>query len=410
MPETNFIHCDLQPEPCRSHFARIIEKSASGVIVIDDKGMVRFLNHAAEKLLGRPGCDLLGAPGDFLFPADDDGELIFHRQDGSAVAAEIRLVETEWGGKTAKLAFMRDVTDCKRTEDALKTAILKLEEEKSRSEAIIAAIGDGISIHDTSFKIIYQNQIHKDIMGDHGGEQCYQAYAHRDAVCGDCYMVGSFLDGSIHTVERSCTVGQQTMHFEITVSPLKDADGRVIAGIEVVRNITERKETEERLKFMSSHDILTGLSNRFYFEQELVRLERSRHFPLSIVMVDVDDLKEINDRLGHVAGDVLLRQAAILLKEAFRSEDIVARIGGDEFAVLLPDTGELAVQEVVARIRDSLRRWNDTHSTPINLSMGIAIAQDGTRLLEALKTADRLMYQDKVSRTGRPPRRVPNSA
>ncbi len=409
MPETHCIHCDLQSEPCRSSFAKIIEKCASGAIVIDAKGMVRFVNHAAEKLLGRPVWDLLGISGDFLYPAGDDGELIFHRQDGSAVAAEIRMVETEWGGETAKLVFLRDVTDRKCTEDALRTAILKLEEENSKSEAIIAAIGDGISIHDTGFKIIYQNQIHKDMMGDHGGEQCFQAYAHRDAVCADCYMVGSFLDGSIHTVERSCTVGQQTMHFEITVSPLKDPQGQVIAGIEVVRDITERKKTEEKLRFMSSHDILTGLYNRFYFEQELVKLERGRRFPLSIVMADVDGLKAINDTLGHVAGDQQLKQSALLLREAFRGEDVVARIGGDEFAVLLPCTGTQEVQEVVARIRESKGIWNNSHGTPINLSLGIATADNGEQLLDALKAADQHMYQDKLSRTGRPPRRPHNS-
>jgi diguanylate cyclase (GGDEF)-like protein len=403
MPETHCIHCDLQPQPCRSRFAKILEQCASGVIVIDAKGVVRFVNDAAEKFLGRPVTDLLGTSGDFLFP--EGGELIFHRQDGSAVAAEIRMVETEWGDETAQLAFLRDVTDRKRTEDALKAAISKLEEEKAKSEAIIAAIGDGISIQDTSFKIIYQNQIHKDIMGDHGGEQCYQAYAHRDAVCGDCYMVGSFLDGSIHTVERKCTVGQQTMHFEITVSPLKDPEGKVIAGIEVVRDITERKQTEERLRFMSSHDILTGLYNRFYFEQELLKLERGRRFPMSIVMADVDDLKAINDTLGHVAGDQQLKQAALLLGEAFRGDDVVARIGGDEFAVLLPDTGKEEVQEVVARIRESQGLWNDSHGAPLNLSLGIATAENGSQLLEALKAADQNMYQDKLSRTGRPPRR-----
>lgn len=285
------------------------------------------------------------------------------------------------------------------------SAIARLEEEKSKFEAIIAAIGDGISIHDTNFIIQYQNQIHKDQMGDHLGDYCYQAYACRENVCEDCHMKVSFMDGKIHTVERSIVTDQGTMHFEITVSPLKDAKGAVIAGIEVVRDITERKRTDERLRYMSSHDILTGLYNRFFFEQELERFQRSRHFPMSIVMADVDDLKVINDSRGHSAGDELLTVAALVFREAFRSEDLVARVGGDEFAVLLPDTDEKGAKETIGRLRDSLRRWNETHRDPINLSLGMATAISGGELSNALKEADRRMYQDKIQRTGRPPRR-----
>ncbi|HEY6871353.1 MAG TPA: diguanylate cyclase [Geobacteraceae bacterium] len=407
MPKPHFIHCDLQSEPCRSRYAKIIEKSINGIIVMDGNGTVRFANHAAVELLGRPVDELLGKPGDFLCDGADGGELFIGGEDRAAVAAEIRMVETEWGDETARLAFMRDVTERRRTEEALKATISRLEEEKARFEAIIAAIGDGITIQDTDFRIVYQNQTHRKIMGDHLGAYCYRAYAHRDEVCDECRMRGSFRDGGIHTVERCYTIDRRTVHLETTVSPLTDAHGKVIARIEVVRDITARKQTEDQLRFMSTHDILTGLYNRFYFEQELIKLERGRRFPLSIVMADVDDLKVVNDRLGHVAGDGLLKEAATLLREAFRGEDVVARVGGDEFAVLLPDTGEAAVQAVVARIKERQRFWNETHAAPISLSMGIAVARDGSQLPEALKAADRRMYEDKLSRTGRPPRQVP---
>jgi len=405
MHYSHFFHCDLKSEPCRSRFATIIEQCTTGVVIVDRSETVRFVNSAAEKLLGRSAVDLLGTPGESLVPAADGTEFVIHRKDGSTVTVDVETAESDWGGETVRVAFLRDVTGRKLAEETLKATIAGLEEDKAKADAIIAAIGDGISIQDTSFKIIYQNRIHKDMMGDHCGERCYQAYAGRDSVCGDCYMAGSFLDESIHTVERSCTIGQRTVHLEITVSPLKDPEGRVIAGIEVVRDITERKQTEEKLRFMSSHDILTGLYNRFYFEQELVKLERGRHFPLSIVMADLDDLKVINDTLGHEAGDLQLKQAALLLRDAFRGEDVVARIGGDEFAVLLPDTDEEAVGEVLARIRESQALWNDSHETPIKLSLGIATAKNTCEVLEALKTADHRMYQDKLSRTGSPLRR-----
>lgn len=403
MAETRFIHCELRPEPCRSRFATIVEKSTSGVIVMDDVGTVRFANPAAEKLLGRSAHELLGAPGDFLCA----GEIIIDRKDSPAVAAEVRMVEAEWGDKTATLAFLRDITDCRSTEAVLRAAVARLEEEKSQFEAIIGAVGDGITIQNAEYRIIYQNRAYREIMGDHVGARCFRAYAGRDTVCEDCPLKATLEDGRVQTVERCHPKGDRTVYLEITVSPLRDRHGNVTAGIEVVRNVTERKETEENLRYMSTHDILTGLYNRVYFEQELNKLERGRHFPMSIVMVDVDDLKEVNDRLGHAVGDRLLWQTALLLREAFRSEDVVARIGGDEFAVLLPDTGETAVREVVARVRESLHGWNASHDMPIHLSIGFATADSGSLLPEAQKAADQRMYEDKLLRTGRPPRRLP---
>jgi diguanylate cyclase (GGDEF)-like protein/PAS domain S-box-containing protein len=407
MSEKHFVHCELRSGPCQSRFSRIIDQNVNGVVVVDEDGKVLFANQAAETLLGRPARELLGTPGNFILAKADAGELVITREDGESVATEIHVVETDWGGESASLAFLRDITERKRTEDALRATILQLEEEKARLEAIIAAIGDGISIHDTGYRIQYQNQAHKNMLGEHLGEHCYQAYVGRESICDECHMKVSFEEETIHTVERSVTTDQGTMHFEITVSPLKDRHGKIIAGIEVVRDITERKRTEEKLRYMSSHDILTGLYNRFYFEQELTRLEHSRHFPLSVVMADVDDLKTINDTRGHAAGDELLTLAALLFKEAFRSEDVVARVGGDEFAVLLPDTDEKAAKEILGRIRDSLRIWNETHRDPINLSLGMDTAKNSGELSNALKEADQRMFQDKLARTGRPPRRLP---
>ena len=407
MPEQRNTHCGLKPEPIRSSSATIIDKNGAGLIVFGKNNVVQFANKAAGELLGCPVHELLGKSSDFPWAEIKDGEFIIHRQDSETTAIEVRILEMEWGGEIVRLAFLQDITARRSTEEALKSAILKVEDEKARTDAVIAAIGDGISIQDRDFKIVYQNQIYKDLVGEHLGEYCYKAYARSDAVCEDCHMDISFLDGGIHTVEKCFASSQGMMSFEITVSPLKNAQGEVIAGIEVIRNITKRKQTEEKIQFMISHDILTGLYNRFYFEQEMARLERGRHFPLSIVMADLDGLKSVNDTLGHAEGDTLLRQTAILLKDVFRGEDVVARFGGDEFAMLLPDTDETTVQEVVSRIRENLRSWNETHSIPINLSMGIATAENGQQLPETLKTADHCMYQNKHSRTGRPSRRLP---
>jgi PAS domain S-box-containing protein len=149
----------------------------------------------------------------------------------------------------------------KRAEEALKVAIVKTEEEKAKSEAIIAGIGDGISIQDTNFRVLYQNRIHKDFIGDHVGEFCYEVYERRDHVCQGCPVAASFKDGRIHTSERTVPGDNGMSHFEITASPLRDSTGEIIAGIEVVRDVTERKTLEEQLlhaQKMEAVGTLTG--------------------------------------------------------------------------------------------------------------------------------------------------------
>jgi PAS domain-containing protein len=112
-------------------------------------------------------------------------------------------------------------------EEALRAAVVKAEDERTRSEAIIAGIGDGVSIQDTEFKILYQNQAHKNIIGDHVGEYCYRAYKRRENVCEGCPLDMSFKDGKIHTDERSVALDEEMLHVEITASPLRDSTGRL---------------------------------------------------------------------------------------------------------------------------------------------------------------------------------------
>ena len=125
---------------------------------------------------------------------------------------------------------------------------IKLILNEIEAQGVLQAIGEGISIQDTNFKILYQNSKHKSLIGEHIGEYCYQAYEKRENNCDGCPLAMTFKDGLIHTVEREASVNGKILHVEITSSPLRDKTGKILAGIEVVRNITDRKQTEEKLR------------------------------------------------------------------------------------------------------------------------------------------------------------------
>lgn len=168
----------------------------------------------------------------------------------------------------------------------------------------------------------------------------------------------------------------------------------------VITDITQIKQLQEELRKLSFFDALTGVYNRTYFEQELSRLSKGRHKSIGLIIADVDLLKPINDTLGHLEGDKLLKKVAKLLKETFRSEDIVARIGGDEFAVILPGVEVSSLEKILHRLQAAIQEANlDVNGIPLSLSIGKAMT-DGTPFdpSELIKEADRKMYQNKAQR------------
>ncbi len=188
--------------------------------------------------------------------------------------------------------------------------------------------------------------------------------------------------------------------LELSLSYVHNLEGGGITVL-LARDITERKMTEKRLEYTSSHDALTGLHNRAAFEYHRDRLDLEGPFPISVIIADLDDLKIVNDNLGHEAGDRLIIAAASLLVAPFRAQDIVARIGGDEFAMLLPGMDQTVASMKLERLRQRIALHNQLPDNPtLSLSLGMALANDSGQLTDALIQADQAMYADKFAKKG----------
>ncbi len=194
--------------------------------------------------------------------------------------------------------------------------------------------------------------------------------------------------------------GQQLhVHLQFSVFPGHEADWDLV--LVALTDITARKKAEAYLEFLGKHDALTKLKNRSFYIDEMNRLERKGPFPVTAVAVDVNGLKAINDQLGHAAGDALLRRAGEVLGKAVEKPGHAARIGGDEFVLLLPGVDERGGAAVIDGIRQLVEVNNQFYSgMPLSLAMGAATAHDGERLEAMLQRADTAMYLEKRGHYG----------
>ena len=185
--------------------------------------------------------------------------------------------------------------------------------------------------------------------------------------------------------------------LDVQVEPLRSPEGATIGCLGVALDVTERKRSEEQMLYQATHDALTGLANYREFveglEREVKRGSRS-HGTFALLLLDLDGLKQINDRHGHLAGNRALKRLANAMREHSRATDVAARYGGDEFVLLLIDADLGMAERVAGRISDLLRQEVD--GMPLGVSIGMASwPADGHTSQELLEAADQRLYHQK---------------
>ncbi|MBV6450798.1 MAG: hypothetical protein MHPDNHAH_01525 [Anaerolineales bacterium] len=195
-------------------------------------------------------------------------------------------------------------------------------------------------------------------------------------------------------VNYSLTGEPVNVHLHWTLMPGHENDFNWV--LVALQDVTARKKAEEYLRYLGTHDVMTGLYNRAFFEETLQTLEADRKDPISFVIVDLNGLKATNDLLGHNAGDKLIRRTAEVLKASIENGYFAARIGGDEFIIIMPYANEQKAKEMVERVESLVVMNNKYYREPeLSVSIGDSTSAPGFSLLKFISLADDAMYQNK---------------
>ncbi|WP_288526085.1 HD domain-containing phosphohydrolase [uncultured Clostridium sp.] len=191
-------------------------------------------------------------------------------------------------------------------------------------------------------------------------------------------------------------LNRKIRYIESIKVPVIDKGGVVTGIVGVVRDVTENVILENKLKKMSYRDKLTGLYNRAYFDEKLKELNNKEFFPLSFVMGDLNGLKVINDAIGHLEGDKILKEISRVIKNSCRKDDLIFRWGGDEFCILLPKTTEEEAEAICNRIRKNCK-LNHKTIIPLSIALGVSSKKESKKPIdEVLVEAEDKVYREKL--------------
>ena len=333
--------------------------------------------------------------GGSFFPwameADDHGtrKLVGRRKDGGKIQMEVKVSRVAQADKKLIMVSGRDITEKILHEKQIVDARKKIQTLLDAIPDILFYVSrDGIInnciMQPDSFHAKLQPLIGKNVS---------ELFPVETAQLILCSINRVLTTKEAENFEYEYPGKKETLYFSARVVACNEAE--VLA---IVRDITRRKRIERQLQYLSFHDSLTGLFNRKYFEQEMRRMNASRQRAAGVVICDVDGLKLINDSFGHAVGDGVLRKVAGMIRSSFRASDMIARVGGDEFAVLLPTASEALCRDACSRIKTMIAAYNHVTSvTPIGVSIGYAMSDASPLNLDELfSEAEKRVNREKL--------------
>ncbi|MBS3985568.1 MAG: PAS domain S-box protein [Selenomonadales bacterium] len=283
---------------------------------------------------------------------------------------------------------------------------LMLQKNEAKLWATLVSVGDGVITTDAYGRVEFLNPIAERLTGwaaaDAIGEPFTRVFSilreHDRATAADPVQQ-VFATADVVTLPADTILvsrhGEERAISD-SAAPIKDATGALTGSVVVFKDCSLEKARQREIEYISFRDYLTGLYNRRFYEEELRRLDTPRNLPLAVIMADVNALKTINDAFGHEAGDEMLLKVGAVLKRECRADDIVARIGGDEFVLLLPKTTVQAAEAIALRIAERVKD-EVVCGVPVSVSLGWAAKTVAAELAaDTLKHAEDLLYRKKV--------------
>ncbi|MBM3700620.1 MAG: PAS domain S-box protein, partial [Actinobacteria bacterium] len=369
-----------------------LDIAAMIILVLDKKGRVVMINKRGRELLGYKKKEIIGKnwfehfipkkiskelkssfkkfiSGNYKFPEQFENEVITSTGNERIISWKNTVIKDDEGNITSSLSSGEDITEKKLMEQ-------KIIEDERRMQLLADNASDVIfryrlvplkkweyispsieKMAGYSSRESYENpDLFFKITHPDDRQILYDIFSFKRKIGKPVQIRWISKDGNIIWTEQN-------------IAPVYEQKNMITLIDCIVQDITERKEAEDKIRYLSFHDCLTDLYNRAYFEEELKRLDTRRQLPLSFIMGDVNSLKLVNDTFGHQEGDNLLKKVAELMKSFCRREDIIARWGGDEFAVLLPQTQRGYAEEIIARIKEACRKTS-RYKIPISISLG----------------------------------------
>jgi diguanylate cyclase (GGDEF)-like protein/PAS domain S-box-containing protein len=400
----------------------LVESTPDAVLIVDDRYEIALANEAAERLFGYARSELLGRSIDLLIPARfraRHGRLVggfkkspLERQMGAGmgvlgahrdghefpVAIRLRPVRTDGEGMLVA-AIVRDISELPEAHEASwwLTALVQ-----STGDAIVGLADDGtIASWNPAAERLY-GYAAAEVLGQRAALLVTASRRHEHEETVARALMGDVVQVESDALRKDGT----TVPVAVTVSAICDPQGAVIGVAVIARDVTDRARFERELRFFADHDPLTGLFNRRRFTEELERhvayVHRYPQVEGVLLIGDLDNFKQVNDTLGHKAGDELIKALAHQLRGRFRDTDAVGRLGGDEFAVLLPRATPSQAVEVAEELRKGLQQFEmqlEGHRLRTTISIGAAPISAELTPEDTLAAADIAMYEAK--RAGR---------